>query len=99
MNSQTFQPYLVAANLTRRCNLKCNHCYLDAGGKSQEENHELSTEDWTSLFSQIAERAASELPYGSYVNLGLGIPTLVSNYLKDSQKTISKNNLKQSKTL
>ena len=34
---------------------------------------------------QIAERAASELPNGGYVNLGLGIPTLVSNYLKDSQ--------------
>ena len=34
---------------------------------------------------QIAERAASELPNGSYVNLGLGIPTLVSNYLEDSQ--------------
>jgi len=61
MNSQTFQPYLVAANLTRRCNLKCNHCYLDAGGKSQEENHELSTGEWTSLFSQIAERAEGTL--------------------------------------
>ncbi len=35
---------------------------------------------------QIAERAASELPFEGYVNLGLGIPTLVSNYLKDSQK-------------
>lgn len=30
---------------------------------------------------QIAERAASELPSGSVVNLGIGIPTLISNYL------------------
>ncbi|MFQ5783379.1 MAG: hypothetical protein ACE5H8_00985 [Alphaproteobacteria bacterium] len=24
-------PFLVALNPTRRCNLKCAHCYLDAG--------------------------------------------------------------------
>ena len=24
-----FKPYLVALNLTKRCNLKCDHCYLD----------------------------------------------------------------------
>jgi len=24
-------PFLVALNLTRRCNLACAHCYLDAG--------------------------------------------------------------------
>ena len=29
----------------------------------------------------MAERAAALLPEHSYVNLGLGIPTLVSNYL------------------
>jgi 3-oxoacid CoA-transferase len=31
--------------------------------------------------SQMAERAAALLPEHSYVNLGLGIPTLVANYL------------------
>jgi len=30
-----FLPYLIAVNLTRRCNLKCAHCYLDAGGKEE----------------------------------------------------------------
>jgi 3-oxoacid CoA-transferase len=34
---------------------------------------------WTR--AQIAERAAALLPNHSYVNLGLGIPTLISNYL------------------
>ena len=30
---------------------------------------------------QIARRAALEVPRGGYVNLGLGIPTLVANYM------------------
>src|SRR5438874_806343 len=36
---------------------------------------------WTR--AQMAERAAALLPEHSYVNLGLGIPTLVANYLQD----------------
>ena len=29
----------------------------------------------------IAKRIAQELKYGMYVNLGIGIPTLVANYI------------------
>ncbi|MGI9380639.1 MAG: CoA transferase subunit B [Methyloligellaceae bacterium] len=33
--------------------------------------------------NQLAERAAQELDDGFYVNLGIGIPTLVSNYIPE----------------
>ncbi|MGH6978654.1 MAG: CoA-transferase, partial [Brevundimonas sp.] len=32
---------------------------------------------------QLAERAAKELQDGFYVNLGIGIPTLVANYIPE----------------
>jgi len=41
---------------------------------------------WTR--DQIAARAARELPEGSVVNLGIGIPTLIANHLEPSQGVV-----------
>ena len=40
----TEPPFLVAMNLTRRCNLACEHCYLDAVTRSDGASGELTTE-------------------------------------------------------
>lgn len=47
-------PYLVALNLTRRCNLKCAHCYLDAGMRDDGGPEELSTDEVKDLLDDIA---------------------------------------------
>ena len=36
-------PFIVALNLTRRCNLACAHCYLDAGTRRSDAYAELAT--------------------------------------------------------
>ena len=36
----------------------------------------------------IAEKIANDLPHGSYVNLGIGMPELVSQYIKDDREII-----------
>jgi 3-oxoacid CoA-transferase subunit B len=42
--------------------------------------------------NQMAERAARELQDGMYVNLGIGIPTLVANYVGDKDITLQSEN-------
>jgi 3-oxoacid CoA-transferase subunit B len=41
---------------------------------------------WTR--EQMAERAASELQEGFYINLGIGIPTLVANYIPKGMRVM-----------
>jgi 3-oxoadipate CoA-transferase beta subunit len=38
--------------------------------------------------NQLAERVARDIPDGAYVNLGIGLPTLVSNYLPSDREVI-----------
>ena len=42
---------LVSWNTTRECNLKCKHCYRDAGTRAEDE---LSTDEGMSLLEEIA---------------------------------------------
>ncbi|MNF91130.1 3-oxoadipate CoA-transferase subunit B [compost metagenome] len=37
---------------------------------------------------QIAARVAADIPEGSYVNLGIGLPTLVANHLPEDREVI-----------
>lgn len=68
MDSNFQRPYIISWNLTYRCNLECEHCYLDAGVnfKPSEENPldskgELSTGDCFKIIDQIAEFAPEAL--------------------------------------
>ena len=45
-------PYLVSYAITRKCNLKCKHCYSDATDKAASD--ELSTAEAKRLLSDIA---------------------------------------------
>jgi radical SAM protein with 4Fe4S-binding SPASM domain len=53
--------YLIALNLTRRCNLRCAHCYLDAATLEHGNDAELSSEEVCSLLDDIATRSSSTL--------------------------------------
>jgi radical SAM protein with 4Fe4S-binding SPASM domain len=48
-----FTPFLIAWNLTKRCNLRCEHCYLSAGERDAASVDELSLEDCFSVVDSI----------------------------------------------
>ena len=52
-NSEKFIPLIISWNVTRKCNLKCSHCYINAA--SGEYNDELNTEESKRLIDQISE--------------------------------------------
>ena len=58
------RPYVVSWNLTYRCNLACEHCYLDAGGKPQvddpafSDRSELGTAECFKVVDDIAAFAS-----------------------------------------
>ncbi|MCP4041167.1 MAG: radical SAM protein, partial [Gammaproteobacteria bacterium] len=53
--------FLLAINLTRRCNLACDHCYMDAATLRDGGPAELDTRDILSLLDQIAGRGTDTM--------------------------------------
>jgi radical SAM protein with 4Fe4S-binding SPASM domain len=57
------RPYVISWNLTYRCNLACEHCYLDAGRPALTDREgfsdrsELGTEDCLAIVDEIARFA------------------------------------------
>ena len=50
---ERFVPLILSWNVTRECNLKCSHCYINAADKKLE--NELTTEEGKRLIDQLCE--------------------------------------------
>ncbi len=53
--SNPFRAYSISWNITKRCNLNCDHCYLDADFRGGFKSDELTTEECFRVIDQIAE--------------------------------------------
>ncbi|MEE8483676.1 MAG: radical SAM protein [Nitrospinota bacterium] len=51
----SFVPYAVSWNITSRCNLACQHCYIDAGSRESGTADEIPTEKAYQILAQMAE--------------------------------------------
>jgi radical SAM protein with 4Fe4S-binding SPASM domain len=56
-------PFEIVWNLTYQCNLKCKHCYENAGGK---QRHELSTDEAKQTLDILSKIAGIGLPALSF---------------------------------
>lgn len=52
--SLEFLPHVVAWNLTKRCNLRCTHCYISAG-PTEDASDELTPGECLGLVDQLVE--------------------------------------------
>ncbi|RMI20270.1 MAG: radical SAM protein, partial [Calditrichaeota bacterium] len=50
VSPQAFTPSLISWNLTRQCNLRCPHCYMEGGRKAENE---LTTEECLALIDEL----------------------------------------------
>ncbi len=57
LQQQTPALYLLAINITKRCNLACEHCYLDADTLKNGQSDELSVEEVNHILSAVASRS------------------------------------------
>lgn len=56
LQSQQNDLYLLAINITKRCNLACEHCYLDAETLKNGQSNELKLAEVTSVLDEVASR-------------------------------------------
>ncbi len=61
MGAAISPPTLIALNLTRRCNLACAHCYLDAGTRRDGSGAEITTGESKALLDRIAALSTDTL--------------------------------------
>jgi radical SAM protein with 4Fe4S-binding SPASM domain len=54
--SERFVPLVMSWNVTRECNMKCSHCYINATQKKL--NNELTTKEAKNLMNQICQVSA-----------------------------------------
>lgn len=52
---EEFKPFLIAWNLTKRCNLRCDHCYLSAGERDAGAVDELKTEECYKTIDEMVQ--------------------------------------------
>lgn len=52
MRTGTHTPSLISWNLTKMCNLRCPHCYLEAGKKAERE---LTTDECMAVLDELAD--------------------------------------------
>ena len=51
----SFVPFVISWNITSRCNLACEHCYIDAGMRQQGVPEELSAGKIVDTLTDIAK--------------------------------------------
>ena len=50
-----YVPHIISWNITRRCNLRCAHCYLDAGPATNNHDGDLPADECFRFIDQLAE--------------------------------------------
>jgi len=60
-NADANDLFLLAINLTKRCNLACAHCYMDAQTMQQGGENELTTKEVCGLLDDIAGRSTETM--------------------------------------
>ncbi len=61
LQQQKNELYLLAINITKRCNLACEHCYLDADTLKNGQSNELSTAEINGLLDEVASRGTQTM--------------------------------------